>query len=234
MKTAFGFPVVNADNIFSTLEKLGIRKWPRLEPPMSLEEYRRRGLNHDQKKEILKFTPSIEVVRFRDPLSEEFVGFRPKWNFGSGTHVFALLPNDLIPISAEFRHGAEVISLILPGGVAEPNETSLGLCAKREFEEETGILLDSVEPLSLGKNNCIPLSSRQFGQRSCGFLGTLPSVLKILEPKLDKQEFLKIVLIPVEEWLKLIEHGRVEEASPIFSTYMALRKLGRLEFKGGC
>ena len=221
----YGFPVVNCENIFEVLEELGIRPWPTIDGPMKLSQYVRRELTKKEIREVSRFAPDTEVEIFRDPEGEPFVGFRATWRNGNGCLVFTLLPGDLIPVAAEFRHGAKIIGLIFPGGVKEDSDPSLASCAKREFEAETGIILQDVVPLDLGGT---PLSARGIELGSCSFLGILPKQIVVKRQNLDRKEFLKIVLVPLQEWMKLIEAGQVKEAASIVTTYLALRKLGRL------
>lgn len=220
-----GFPVVNCKNIFEVLEELGIRQWPTIDGPMKLSQYTKRKLTEKEVLEVSRFAPDTEVEIFRDPEGEPFVGFRATWRHGNGCVVFTLLPGDLIPVAAEFRHGAKVISLIFPGGVKEDNDLTLASCAKREFEAETGIILQDVVPLDLGGT---PLSARGTELGSCSFLGILPEQIIVGRQDLDRKEFLKIVLVPLKEWMKLIEAGQVKEAASIVATFLALGKLGRL------
>ena len=226
----FGFPIVNSQNIFTTLNKFGIKHWPATAPPVSLGEYQKRSLSEKELSEIERFAPKVEVTFLQNPQNEEsFTGFRTKWNYGIGVHVFTLLPEDLVPVSAEFRHGAEIISLMLPGGVFDGNDKNPRSCAKREFEAETGLKLKKIITLETKDISGICISSRQSGQKSQGFLGVLPKPLELLKPELDPEEFLKIVLVPLKDWLELIEQGHAKDAMAICSTYMALRKLGRLK-----
>ena len=224
METRYGFPVVRAHNVFKLLKDFGIRPWPKLET-LSLEEYKKRDLSPDQLKEIERFCPKIEVGIFESPVRRLFANFRPIWYSNTGTHVFTLLPDNLLPIAASFRHGAEVISLILPGGMVEDGDISLSQRAKDEFETETGIQLAEVTPLTNEQDLGTPLSSQQMPMRACGFWGVPTDPLIINPPKLDDGEFLRTILIPLQDWLNLIERGQVYEASPIISTFLAIRKM---------
>ena len=230
MKQKYGFPVVNTNNIYQVLSELGIKPWLSIKEPMPLEEYKKTGLNRSQINEIEKFSPKIEVELFRTPRKETFAGFRATWPYGAGVHVFTILPGDLVPIAAEFRHGAKVISLILPGGVVDSkdNLASRMSQAKKEFEDETGILLKRIDPIETQDTSGIPLSARQINQRSSGFLGIVRHPLQFKNIDLDYNEFLKVVLIPVKDLLQLIMRGQVKDSSPIISTFMALYKTGRL------
>ncbi len=222
----YGFPVISHENAFSVLSDAGIGQWPVVKPPIKLSEYQKQDLDQGRLYEIRRFAPDTEVVFLRDPEGDPFVGFRSIWSYAKGCVVFTLLPGDLIPVAAEYRHGAEVVSLILPGGVVEKNDSCPAVRAQQEFQAETGIILDKVVPLD---DDGIPLSARQMKLSSCSFLGILPSQIKISEQRLDPKEYLKIVLIPLSEWLILIETSQVKEAASIVATFLALRKLRRLE-----
>jgi 8-oxo-dGTP pyrophosphatase MutT (NUDIX family) len=231
-KTKYGFPVVNAKNVFAVLKDLGVEHWKSLSKPIPLDKYIKKTLTVTQKKEIDKFAPKLEVEVFENPKKQKFTGFRATWPYGMGVHIFTILPGDLIPVTAEFRHGAEIISIILPGGITDPDKSNLKsrmAHAKKEFEEETGILLEKVVPIETKDTSGIALSARQVKQKTCGFLGIVPKKLSFQETNLDHGEFLKAVLIPVNDLIKLIMEGSIKEASIIMTTFMALHKMNRLK-----
>lgn len=231
MKSKYGFPIVNADNIFEVVNKLGIKKWPRVEPPMDLEEYLSRDLSKKEREEVELFAPKAEVVLLRKPNGEIFPGFRSvnkDW-----VTVFTILPDDLIPITAEFKHGTEIICLVPPSGVPGrkdfESKDPMKECAKREFLEETGIELDEVILLSHPEGNSV--SPRQSTQCYFPFLGMPKIPILQQEPKFDRSEYLKIVLVPLKEWVKLIEEKLIKDECANTVTLRALQHLGRLEIK---
>lgn len=224
METRYGFPLVNAENVLDVLKELGIKPWPRV-GQIPLEDYLIGPLNPRQRSE-LRFLPRIEAVTFLNPKGEPFTGFRASWP--DGVMVFTLLPDDLVPVAAEFKHGVEAVSLILPGGKIVKGEDAFS-CAKREFEEETGIALEGV--LSLNPVGT-PVSPRQTTERVYFFLGNPRLPLIAGSPKLDQGEFLQVVVLPLHDWLEVISQGQefVDPHSALV-TFLALRKLGRLEFR---
>lgn len=225
METRYGFPLVNAENVLDVLGELGVKSWPRVGEAVRLEDYLRQPLTSRQRDE-LRFLPRMEAVTFLNPRGELFTGFHASWPDGVG--VFTLLPDDLVPIAAEFRHGVEVVTLTVPGGKIADGE-NLHSCAKREFEEETGIVLEDAVLLNPAG---MPLSHRQSAERVYAFLGIPRLPLAIESPRLDKGEFLKVVLMPLSDWLKLIEQGHEFVGSlDALATFLALRRLGRLEFQ---
>jgi hypothetical protein len=227
----YGFYVVNSDNVFEVLEGLGVRPWPRVTEPVGLDEYLKRDLSESERND-LRFAPKTEVVFLRQPDGKPFTGFR---NVGKNwSTVFTILPGDLVPIIGEFKHGEEFISLAPPSGV--PNKVEMQIndtlermtsVGKREYEEETGMKLAEIVSLdAMG----LSVSGRQDKQRYFPFLGKVAEPIEPGASKLDKTEFLKMVLVPVGELLKLIEEkNRILEDCLVSATFLALRKLGRLK-----
>jgi len=216
----YGLPVVSKNTIFPILNDLGLRAWQPIEKPVPLERYKQGNLTESQLKE-LSYAPTVEVVTFLTPCGNSWRGFRTIGKHG--TVVFCLLPGNLIPICAEFRHGCEVISLNLPGGVyttEKPEE-----CAKREFEEEIGINLKELIPLTA---NGIPLDARRTNMRNFSFLGIPTDPIAVKNQILDENEFLKSLLIPLDDWLQLIEENLTQDGYSIVATFLALRKLKKI------
>lgn len=174
----------------------------------------------------MKYAPQSEVLILEDPRKQPYAAFRIKGK--SGTSVFVLLPGDLVVICAEFKGGLEEISLLPPGGQLKPGENPED-CGKREFENETGICLDRVICLNKADTG---LNFRQMYLLDYPCLG-IPTDPLIIKPlKRGKREFIQIVLIPLKDWLCLIEESNVVmEMHSVEVTYMALRKLGRLTLK---
>lgn len=213
----YGLSVVSKKNIFSALDDLGLKVWRPIEKPVLLEQYKQGGLSEAQRKD-LGYAPKIEVATFRTPRGNQWRGFRTIGRHG--TVIFCLLPDNLIPICAEFRHGCEVISLNLPGGVyttENPEE-----CAKREFEEETGILLKKLVALT---TNGVPIDARRTNTRNFSFFGVPTNPIVVKDQILDKNEVLRCLLIPLDDWLQLIEEDLVQDGYSIVTTFLALRKL---------
>lgn len=231
MKSKYGFPIVNAKNIFQVLKNYGIKKWLHVQPPMDLDDYLASNLTKEQLEEVRRFAPKREVVFLQNTKGGTFRGFRSvakNW-----VTVFCLLPDDLVILTAEFKHGSEVICIVPPCGVPERKESDLvdpmTACAKREFLEETGIELEEVIPLSNTEGNSV--SPRQTTQRYFPYLGIpkMPMVWK--EQRLDHNEFLKVILIPLKDWLTLIKNNMIIDECATTVTFRALQYLGRLEIK---
>ena len=220
LKIKYGLPVVSKDTIFFVLNDLGLKVWQPIKEPVPLEQYEQRSLTESQRKE-LEYAPKIEVTTFLTPQGNPWHGFRTVGRHG--IVVFCLLPDNLIPICAEFRHGCEVISLNLPGGIyASENPEE---CAHREFEEEIGIYLEKLIALT---PHGVPLDARRVNMRNFSFIGIPSNPIAVKDQILDKNEFLQRLFIPLDDWLYLIEEGLVQDGYSIITTFLALRKLKKI------
>lgn len=224
MEKKYGLPVVNANNIFDVLAKLGIKPRKEALPPVDLTDYLKQDLTEAQLKEVERFAPKTEVVRLDVP-DGVYTGFRtvPKdW-----ATTFVLFPEDYVAIACEYKHGCGALTAVPPSGVlSKVDEGSMAKCALRETSEELGVTLERVIPLQGGHG--VPISGRQNSGRYFPFLGVLPKNFSVGPSKLDKSEVLKMVLIPLHDWLTLIARGQTNEMCAGDVTYSALRQLGRL------
>lgn len=219
----YGLPIANADNIFEILKLTGIVKWERIRDPVSVTDYLQRDFNDEEKKN-LKYAPQVQVVGFRSPSGKLFDGFQIS-GIG-GVRVFALV-GGFVPICAEFHHGCEEIVLDLPGGhIEDEDEKDYATCAKREFEEETGLILEKVD--SLGSRGTL-INARRIRAKNFSFLGIVKEPIVFQGQHLDDNENLKTVLVSLDDWLKLIEREFVQSYS-VATTFLALMKKER--FRG--
>lgn len=225
MEYLHGFPIVNAVNAFDVLAELGIRPWPVSLPAVSLEDYLKRDLDDTQRAE-LRFAPKTEVVTLTDHRGQPFRGFRSVSNNWATT--FALIDGYVV-IAGEYEHGIDQVVLVPPSGA--PNredratENPMQTCAEREFEEETGLKLATIEPLS---DQPLVVSGRQFTQCYSPFLGHLAHPVIKRPSKLDTTEQIQIVLCSLREWLKLIAIGQGIEDCGASATLLALNRLGKI------
>lgn len=229
MNQRYGIPLVNKDNIFEILQNLGIKPWPRLSNPQPLESYA--SAHPEKQQEIERFGPKAEAVSFLQPDGKSYTAYRSfdrDW-----ATVFVLLPGDLVPIVAEWKQGAEELTLCTPAGIiSKKDHGDLLVAGKREFEEETGIGLKKIQPLSKDLRG-IPISCRKQSTRFLPCLGEIDETLltenfRPGKTKLDETEFLKLVLVPLSDWIELAATGQCNEDSAISTTFLALKKIGRL------
>lgn len=229
MESRYGFPIVNAGNIFQVIDELGIKKWGSIKPSQDLKAYEAGDLSLEEKEELVRFAPKAEVVFLDNPKGGIFRGYRTVMK--NWATVFALLDDDLIPVIVEFKHGSEDICIVPPSGVPSIKDFDtpdpMSKCAKREFWEETGIELESLMPLSGATGNAV--TPRQSTQRYFPYLGIPKQPIVQTRQNLDKTELLKILLIPLPEWLRLISEKKIVDECAITCTFLALQTLGRIQ-----
>ena len=105
-------------------------------------------------------------------------------------------------------------------------------CAKRETEEESGVVLESVTPLSI---DGLSVSSRKSTERVFPFIGfpKLDSSRKVIfkDIKHDENEDLLPFLMPLKDyWEFLNNHKYDNSVAGRDCAYAALRFLGKLKF----
>jgi ADP-ribose pyrophosphatase len=125
----------------------------------------------------------------------------------SGTdwcNVVAVTPDDEVVLVWQYRFGTERMSLEVPGGVVEPDESPLD-AARRELREETGYEAESLEPLvvvepnpAIQENRCHTFIAR--GAR------------RSAETAFDPLEELETVLVPAARIADLLDGGQVTHA----------------------
>jgi len=128
---------------------------------------------------------------------------------------------NIIPLTAEgnvvfvkqFRHGNEEITLEIPGGLVDNDDSSAMEAAKRELLEETGYVSEEVYELGI----CSP-NPAIFNNNLHVFLA-LNSKL-ISTQKQDGAEDIEVVEIPLEEISKYIRSGQINHALVIAAFYL--------------
>jgi ADP-ribose pyrophosphatase len=119
-------------------------------------------------------------------------------------NVVAVTPRDEIVLCWQHRFGTDSLSLEIPGGVVEAGEDPK-VAAERELREETGYVVDALEPLltvdpnpAIQNNRCFTFLGR--GARLAG------------APQLDAQEEIETVLVPVARVADLLDAGQVRHS----------------------
>lgn len=120
-------------------------------------------------------------------------------------NIIPITKDKKIVLVQQYRHGIDEVTLEIPGGLIDPNETPLQ-AGKRECIEETGYFSKN-EPILLG----ITRPNPAFLNNKCySFLWL--DVEKKFEQKFDANEDVEIVLKEINEIENLIKSGTINHS----------------------
>ncbi|NNL65208.1 MAG: NUDIX hydrolase [Myxococcales bacterium] len=119
-------------------------------------------------------------------------------------NVVPVTPDDEIVMVRQYRHGADVVTLEIPGGIVDPGETP-AVAAARELREETGYAAESVTPL--GRVNPNPAL---FGNGCHTFLARGARPVGEIENPGDEET--AVELVPRAEVPARLRSGEIDHA----------------------
>ncbi len=198
-----------------------IKPWKKIGGPTPVWESLGITLTPEQRKRI-KFAPAAEISTFENPRTGRYEGWRT--GGGSWATIFALTPDDKVVSVIEYKHGVEEVVIGLPAGAMLANEDPAE-GVRRELLEETGFTARKIIPLGDPAKGT-GAACRKSAARYFGFAAT--DLEKTGDPSPDEDEDIETAFVPLSEWLVMIDRGMVREGSAISTTFMGLRKLGRL------
>ncbi len=162
----------------------------------------------------------VRRMRARSPRSGDVHPFY-RIDADDWTNVVALTPEAEVVMVRQWRHGSQAVTLEIPGGIVDPNE-SRARAAERELLEETGYRAASLE--HIGTVNPNPAL---FGNRVDTFLAR--DARPVAEIANEGNEETCVELVPLAEIPAKLRSGEIDHALVI----AALHWYSLLEADGG-
>lgn len=156
----------------------------------------------------------ISVKSYKVKINDGNVFYRDKFiknnGLGSSSSILPILENGNIVLAVEPRVFTETtVEISMPGGYIDEGETSIE-CARRELEEETGLISDDIKKVSeyyidLGNSDHI---SNIFIAYNCKKIGNT---------KFDDDEFVELIEVTKDELYEMIDSGMIKNSSTIIA-----------------
>lgn len=160
-----------------------------------------------------KYGRGIEKIRYRLPDDKEADFYIKKEK--AVVSIVPFIHNNNIILVKQFRPGVGKILLELPGGGIERGET-VREAAERELFEETGYK---------GKLRLLTYCYDCAYSTMLRYCFVATDCKKFGKQKLDKKEFVEVVLIPLREFRQLLRSGKMTDVEV---GYLGLDYLGLL------
>ncbi len=133
----------------------------------------------------------------------------------AATGVVALTDDDQVYLVGQWRYAFDAYSWEIPEGGAEEGEAPID-AARRELEEEAGVVAEHIEPLGGPFHLTNSLSSET------GYL-FLARGLKKTATNPDPTEQLAVKTVPFEEALAMVDDGTITDSVTIIALLRAAR-----------
>ena len=157
---------------------------------------------------------SVERDRLREENGLEIV--REVVRHAGGAGCLPLFDDGRVALVKQYRHPARRELLEIPAGKIEAGETPVE-CATREVEQEIGFRVGRIEPLADFYSTPGFCEERLYVY--------LATELEQAEQRLDHDEFVEIVYLPLNEAVAMAERGEIEDSKTIIALLLAARKV---------
>jgi ADP-ribose pyrophosphatase len=142
--------------------------------------------------------------------------------YPSWVSAFALTEDNKVVLIRQYRHGLEVVSTELPGGVVDHDEAP-EVAIRRELKEETGYEFSSLE--YIGKVSPNPATSTNYMHMFIAKGGK-----KVAEQSLDETEDVEVLIYTIDELKQLLRENKIVQSLHVTCMFYALEKLGLLHY----
>ncbi|MFD1485695.1 NUDIX hydrolase [Lacticaseibacillus baoqingensis] len=130
--------------------------------------------------------------------------------------LLAMTADDQVLVNREYRVGINAEAYALPAGLIDPGETP-DAAAKRELEEETGYVAQSLQPL------CAVRSSEGMTDEVVHLYYAQVDQKKRIKQHFDRDEFVTSQFVPLPDVIAAVQDGRIASAQSVsaLSYYLA-------------
>ena len=140
--------------------------------------------------------------------------FREWIDHAGGACVLAQV-DDKIYFVKQYRYPYQEVLLELPAGKLNKGEDPL-LCAKRELEEETGLIADNLQLL-----HCIYPTPGYSNEKIYVYIA---NQITQGNAHLDSDEFLNVEAIDVQKVKQMVQNGEIRDAKTLIALYCYFSK----------
>jgi 8-oxo-dGTP pyrophosphatase MutT (NUDIX family) len=127
-------------------------------------------------------------------------------------NVIPLTPEGKVVMIHQYRHGTEEVTLEVPGGIVDDEDSDPARTAARELREETGYEARQIIPIGRVRPN------PAFLNNSCYSFLALDARL-VGTPELEGAEDIVVEEIPLEQVRQLVSSGRISHSLTIAAFY---------------
>lgn len=128
-------------------------------------------------------------------------------------NVIPVTDDGCVVLIEQFRHGIGQFTLEIPGGMVDPEDTSVQDAAARELLEETGFIAESWSLLGINHPNPAMQSNICHTYLATG-------ARQIETPQFEGTENIAIKLVPLEQIHELISNGTITHALVIVAFHL--------------
>jgi ADP-ribose pyrophosphatase len=130
----------------------------------------------------------------------------PDW-----VNVIPLTPDKEVVLIRQYRHGTKEVTLEIPGGIVESQDTPEN-AARRELLEETGFTESQLVPLGIVHPNPAFLNNRCHTYLA-------RDVIRVKNQEQDEKEDIEVLLRPLDQIPRLIREGEITHSLVVAAFY---------------